>query len=248
MAAAAETALVAAMSAAGSTRGTRRSRAKKGKARRVLLQRVGGIDDFGSRDKAVAPATSERLAEDGYMFNTHPIVRLTNAGIDWGRAPEPGDEIGYGMHPYRQDDCLAAAIATCIQVPIEQVPYLALDQRFQQGESREEISRSGWERIEHWVDKLGGEMRSFDELPLTCERWIGVIVSPASRDRSEEEWRALRAGKKLAAFQDHCVVMRRDRLLFDPSCSVRLPTGAIGRFVYGPSDTTYGIAFIDKEK
>lgn len=111
----------------------------KGRSRRVLLQRTAGMDSLGSRDES-APAQSERLALSAYHFKTHPIVRLTAAGIDWGVAPDCGDEIGYCMQPYRGDDCLQAAVATCAQVPIEQIPDLNLAARFERGESQDEMS------------------------------------------------------------------------------------------------------------
>lgn len=219
-----------------------------GKSRRILLQPSRGIDGFGTSQPNAAVATSESLSRSGaYEANTHPIVRLTAEGIDWGAWPRPGDEIGYAMHPYRGDDCFASAIATCTQVPIEQVPDLRLDRRFESGEDLDEIARSSWERVANWASRRGLTLRFSEELPLQLDRWIGVVHREAEGwdQRYEQE---MRSGDSVTLpFQDHCLVMAWDRLHFDPSCGVRLPRGATGRWCYHPSEITYGIAFIEED-
>lgn len=211
--------------------------------RRVLLQ-PGGLPR----------SASKRLSK--HDVQTHPIVRLTDSGIDWGAWPKPGDEVGYGMHPHRGDDCFQAAIATCTQVPIEQVLDLALDRRFAEGEDRDEITRTSWERIDKWARKRGLQLAYSEEVPLPLERWIGVIEWEGNSqfgDMPPEFWRMARETEHgprdsfLLPFQDHCVVMRHDRLLFDPTSSVALPPNATGSWRFNPSDVNYGVGFI-KEK
>lgn len=86
-----------------------------------------------------------------------------------------GGEVGYGVDPFRLDDCLTAAIATAVQVDVAQVPDLRLSKRFAAGEDPAEISRSSWERLAHWAARRGLALVSHDELPADRERWIGVV-------------------------------------------------------------------------
>lgn len=48
------------------------------------------------------------------------------------------------------------------------------------------------------------------------------------------------------AFNDHCLVMSHDRLIFDPSCSVIVPKG-MQTLTYRPDQITYGISFNKEE-
>lgn len=174
----------------------------------------------------------------------HPIVRLVDAGADWGAQPEPGDEIGYGMHPYRLDDCLQAAIATVTQVPIEQVPDLQLDKRSDQGDSRDEVSRTSWKRIEAWAASSHLKLVFWEGKVVPRDRWIGVCSSSGESDWVWEGRRLVRSTR--ATFTDHCAVMAGDRLHFDPMCSVIPPPGMTNQ-EFSPDEITYGISF-DKEE
>jgi hypothetical protein len=124
--------------------------------------------------------TPGRWAEDwergrASSLRQHPIARLTEAGIDWGVTPGAGDEVGYGMDPYRQDDCLRAAIATCTQVPIEEVPDLQVDKRLSAGQSAEEITRKGWDTIERWALERGWHVVVHEQVPADRDRWVGIV-------------------------------------------------------------------------
>lgn len=168
----------------------------------------------------------------------HPIVRLTEKGVDWGSEPGPGDLIGYGMHPYRTDDCVQAAIATATQIPIEQVPDLGILRRARlRGEDPAEISETSWGRIETWAITRGLTLRFWEGLPLPQQRWIGVVVDDPDDGETEDH------------FLDHCLVLVRDRLLFDPACSVKPPPGmeplSAGHFSL--DQITYGFS-LDKEE
>jgi hypothetical protein len=174
----------------------------------------------------------ERRALKSQM-KVHPVVRLTEHGVDWGAAPRPGDEIGYGMEPLRTDDCLQTAIATATQIPIEEVPDLQLDRRLRRGEDVDVISRTSWERIARWASERGltAMFWAEDELPVPRDRWIGVAVVGAV---------------STVKFNDHCLVMCHGELVFDPSCSVKVPPGVQRQFCT-LNQITYGISF-DKEE
>jgi hypothetical protein len=130
---------------------------------RVLLRHPAGSGGRGSVDAlSEGYESAERRGLDALVDfyakcererrrEIHPIVCLGKEGPDWGRPPRDGDEIGYGMHPFRTDDCLRAAIATVTQIPIEQVPDLGLDDCVRRGEDPEEISVNSWGRIEDWA-------------------------------------------------------------------------------------------------
>lgn len=191
------------------------------------------IDIDGSSIEAFERSTEafiERLDREGRR-PIHPIVRLTDDGVDWGVIPRKGDEVGYGMHPYRSDGCLRAAIATATQVPIEQVPDLRLDDRLDRGEDLDEISRTSWVCIEEWAASRGLVMKFWTEVPAPRERWIGV-----SKDEEDE-----------LPFGDHCLVMCRDRLLFNPNCSVMPPPGT-EVFNATTDSITYGLSFESLEE
>jgi hypothetical protein len=169
----------------------------------------------------------------------HPIVRLTDDGIDWGAEPGPGDEIGYCMNPnpLRTDTCFQAAIATVTQIPIEEVPDLNIDRRLKEGADPDELNRMGWDRIDRWAAKRGLTPRLWEQVPVPRRRWIGVVVIEASR---------FARGHDEPVFDDHCLIMSFDRLIFDPMCSVTPPPG-MRLMDFRPTDITYGITF-DREE
>lgn len=150
---------------------------------------------------------------------TQPIRHRTQPIIDLGDGL-----IGYGIDPYRTDNCLAAALATAAQVDIAQLPDPRIDERMSAGEDPDEISRDCWERMTSWAHKRGYQLAIHDdELPTDRDRWVGVMSGPG-------------------VFNDHCVVMARHRLLFEPGCTVRTPPGLQVKAIYNPLDRiTYAI-------
>lgn len=205
----------------------RESKGSKGKpqSRRVLIQPA----RKGSRDDHLQAWLNEH--DRGRKVRAYPVVRLTEEGPEYGKWPQAGDEVGYGMDPYRRDDCLTVAIATVLQHPIEQVPDLHLDERIKAGESPREVSDSSWERIERWLDALELVLGMHVEPPLNRSRWIGVCPDPAG------SW----------MLGDHCLVMSHHQLVFDPSVSLKCPPGTqVRRF--DPEDISYGISFNRKEQ
>lgn len=210
----------------------RADRAGRTEERYVLLDRPEGPtpDD---------PSTQRRWwqklkREQRKRVKTRPIVRIADDEVDWGSAPGPDDEVGYGMRPYARDDCFRAAIATAVQAPIEEVPDLKLHHRFLGGEDPMEINRRAWEAIGRWAED-GGYVPMFwddDELPVPRDRWIGVIKSPSRAADSP--------------FADHCLVMCHDSLVFDPACSAKALPGT-QPLRLSPSLIEYGITFERKE-
>lgn len=181
---------------------------------------------------------------------TYPVVRLTESGIVWGAHPGPGDEIGYCMDPWRTDDCLQAAIATVLQVPIQQVPCLELEEKSREpGADLDAISQEAWARITTWATKRLLRLTFHDRVPVARERWIGVCGAPSRQTYHLEPDRLGRpvpVPDTQEGLNDHCLVMCHDRLVFDPACSVNPPPGfAVAR--YNPSMIDYGITFDTEE-
>ncbi|MEK6273356.1 MAG: hypothetical protein AABM42_12055 [Actinomycetota bacterium] len=178
------------------------------------------------------------------------MVRLTDAGPDWGVMPGPNDQVGYAMDPFREDDCFQAAIATATQVPIEQVPDLDIDRQLEEGVDPLTIDELGWQRIERWAGKRGLELRFWDELPVPRERWIGVsrldqgLLRQIFLASGDPPTPRLHGDEYL--FFDHCQVMADDQLVFDPVCSQSPPPGHTHK-AYSISEMVYGISFERKE-
>lgn len=230
-------------------------------SRRVLLQRPPGKDRFGANsggDHARAgdgiPRSYARAMKRLGVFrggNTHPIVRLTEEGIDWGVMPRPGDLVGYAMNPARQNDCWPAAIATCTQIPIEQVPdpLPQIERKIERGVDPEQANAEGWGTVLRWADRHGWEIHHWDEVPVPRERWIGVVVPPRSKvlvpTADNSGLRPLAEGE--VAFASHGLVMSYDRLLFDPMVSIVAPPG-LRTARYTPDEITYGLSFEPKER
>jgi hypothetical protein len=131
----------------------------------------------------------------------------------------PDGTVGYYARLPRTDDCWAAAVATCLQVPIEEVPDPHLDQQVRDGEDPEEIARLAWEDMDIWLSRRGLRMVRHRKLPAARRRWIGVAPAPG-------------------IFQDHCVVMSGPDYLFDP-CDHPALAGLLRR----PSGLRYGFSF-----
>lgn len=161
---------------------------------------------------------------------------------------EPG-EVGYCME--RTDQCLQAAIATAIQVPIEQLPDLRLDQRVVRGEPTDEVNRTSWARMGAWLAKRGLALQFHEQVPVHRHRWVGVITAGPLGDEDIDYLvnllgvtREVIEGREY--FNDHCLVMSYDRLVFDPSIGITPPPGLAVR-EWDPDEITYGISFDKKE-
>jgi hypothetical protein len=134
--------------------------------------------------------------------------------------------VGYYTRPRRSDDCWAAAVATCLQVPIEQVPDPRLDERLRAGERPEEVNRSAWAAFDQWLDGMGLGMTVHRAAPRDVGRWIGVV----------------RFG---GYFNSHTLVMSYGGILFDP---VKRLASAEAVRTFTVEDVSLGYSFQSKAK
>jgi hypothetical protein len=131
--------------------------------------------------------------------------------------------VGYVVRAPRTDDCLPAAIATCLQVPIEDVPDPEIDRRLAAGESAEEIRVSTWEQLVEWLAERGLQIVVHGSFPRPApERWIGVVRIDG-------------------AFNDHSMVMAGEEVLCDPT----LDLGPVR--IFGAGNVTSGFSFVPLE-
>jgi hypothetical protein len=143
-----------------------------------------------------------------------------------GLSRDEGHRLGYyqtvlrdgtlGYSARRMDDCLQAALATCVQAPSPTVPDPRLDERLIAGEDPEEIARSSWLAMVRWAARCGLTITIHPSPPTSERRWIGVV--PAA-----------------GVFNDHCLVMNRSEILFDPMSLRR------NHSQHDPSEIDWGI-------
>ena len=105
--------------------------------------------------------------------------------------------IGYYERGMRTDDCLAASLATCLQVPLGEVPDPRIDERLEAGEGAEDIRQSAALELERWLSARGLRIVTHEPPPWESPRWIGVVPFPGD-------------------FMNHTLVMTRRTILFDP--------------------------------
>jgi hypothetical protein len=130
--------------------------------------------------------------------------------------------VGWFIRLPRLDQCWQAAVATCLQVPLDDVPDARLDARQMEGESVERIDSSAKREFEAWLARRGLQMVEHRTPPWQHPRWIGIVPD-------------------VGHFNDHCMLMCGDRVLFDP-CDLGYP------FVkYTASDVDSGITFATSE-
>jgi hypothetical protein len=138
----------------------------------------------------------------------------------------PDGTIGYYERGGRTDDCWPAAVATCLQVPIDDVPDPRIDERLNAGVEPGEVNRSAWTEFFAWLADRRLRMTVHTSPPVRRRRWIGVVELPG-------------------LFMDHCLVMSRATILFDP-----VDRNAHERCVrtYSPAEVSCGFSFQRLEK
>ena len=124
--------------------------------------------------------------------------------------------IGYSIS--RRDDCLRAAVATCLQVPPKRVPDPRIDERYARGCTCDRINDLVWGGLREWLAERGLRFRLHDSPPWELARWIGIVP-------------------KDGFAQDHCLVMERDVILFDPAFIVGVTCS------YCPTEIETGLSF-----
>ena len=194
--------------------------------------------------------------------------RWLPAGIRGGADPRDADRafqrrgmvrlddgtVGYAMAPDRTDDCLRAAVATVLQVPPEEVPDPRLRSRVDAGHDIDAINAQSWAQLERWLDGRGLRLVFHETVPTDQARWVGVCPAPPTGRLAAQlnavlprrERRALkRSGYDTARhehFADHCLVMARDRVLFDPAVTLVAPMGLTLR-EWQATDVAWGLSF-----
>ena len=120
----------------------------------------------------------------------------------------------------RTDDCLQAALASCLQIPPHLVPDLHMEQQPASGTDPEEMERGIREKMDHWLDRRGYTI-AYHPSALTSERrWIGVV-------------------KADDMYSDHCLLMTGRDCLFDPANL--MPSRNQPATSYDTSDIDYAI-------
>jgi len=125
---------------------------------------------------------------------------------------------GYLVRFPRTDDCFAAALATCLQVPIERVPDPCIDERLRAGDKPDDIDRDAKAELARWLTRRGLRMIVHTTVPANRCRWIGVVALEG-------------------LFVSHSMVMSFDEVLFDPT----LDFGPVR--LWSACHVTYGISF-----
>jgi hypothetical protein len=119
---------------------------------------------YGAGKAAVHAAPATR---PGNMTFQHRMVAQLEDG-----------SVGYAMLGERGDDCLRAAIATCLQVPPNEVPDPDIDRRVIAGHDPDRINLDTWTRLLAWLQGRGLNLVYHDTPAVDCERWIGVWAPP----------------------------------------------------------------------
>lgn len=129
--------------------------------------------------------------------------------------------IGFFPHGLRADQCWASCVATCLQVPLDLVPDPRIDERLHAGQRPEEINRSAWQDFVEWARLRGLSIVYWPEPPVRAARWIGQVRFDGY-------------------FNDHCLVMAGDQVLFDP-VDETAETRPVRRYTL--SDVAHGFTF-----
>lgn len=153
------------------------------KPSQLMQEQVGHIEAYRAGYEA---GVHEALKEAKRNAKPMPTVALADGSV------------GYPIRWPRTDDCLAAALATCLQVPIENVPDPKIDERLEAGETPDQINQRALSNLLQWLASRRLRIVFHRKIPVMARRrWIGIVDLPAN-------------------FNGHCLVMDRDALLFDP--------------------------------
>ncbi len=128
--------------------------------------------------------------------------------------------VGYYARAPRMDDCFCAALASCLQVPIGEVPDPRLDERLRAGDAPEVIDADADRELAVWLAERG--LRMVEQpvsTAMSWSRWIGIVPLPG--------W-----------FNSHTLLMGLSRVLFDPTAEI-----GGGVRVFGARDVRYGYCF-----
>jgi hypothetical protein len=138
------------------------------------------------------------------------------------RCQLPDGAIGYAMRRY--DDCWQAAVATVIQVDVDEVPDAHADARLAAGETPEQAEQSAGREFDEWLAARSLLARVHKSVPVNADRWLGIVPRPG--------WA-----------QGHCLVMAHDDLLFDPARAIGALDQSRRVRIWGPDDVAVGVTF-----
>lgn len=166
----------------------------------------------------------EGILDVGNLRDLTAAERRWYAAAVVAREGLPAGLIGY--HQSSRWDCMRAAVATVLQVPLEAVPDLLRDDV---AESRtncvdyDAFCERAFAELSDWAAERNLEMVFSVEVPLDRELWIGIVPLPGH-------------------FTNHSLVMHRRSIAFDPAEQWPAPSGYIPKR-YSPSDVAYGVTF-----
>jgi hypothetical protein len=155
-------------------------------------------------DFLVSLLTAEqRLAIFSALTLSEPTSRLSDGTV--------------GYHMRRADDCWRAAIATCLQIPMDDLPDPHIDERLAAGESVESVDETAWTDMCRCLRQHGLTMTKHAAPPVGSPRWIGIVPVPRP-------------------FASHSLVMAGKKVLFDPAVAPGVRT-------FYPTEVQYGYSF-----
>lgn len=178
--------------------------------------------------------TPDELAEATRLYprmvaTTRRKARLEPVRVAGSR--ERGRDLGYfqtrlrdgtlGYSQRRTDDCLQAAIASLLQIPMCQVPDLRIDRQLASGLEPDEMERNIAQTMRRWTTERGLTVLLHPTMPTSARRWIGVT-------RVEDD-----------LYSDHCLLMSGRDCLFDPYQPIPDNDDPWGSHEFG--DLDYGI-------
>jgi hypothetical protein len=188
-----------------------------------------GKPDALSNAEDLPPSKRLDLSEIAYAH--HLYSKLRKAGHQCGvRNGYVYLELGGGECGWiqaRQDDCLRMAVATLLQIPPYEVPDLEVDKQLERGHSPDLIAAAVVETYSVWAANRGLRMTVHDRLPVDRDRWLGVVIQPGY-------------------FQNHCLIMQRRKVRFEPVPPLAPRGLRLKRFQIG--DVQYGVTFDAIEK
>ncbi len=185
----------------------------------LMRQAAGGVLLEDVRKRAREAPTS---AKDQAIERLEARQTLAPLAVNARRTKRLKDgTVGWCVRAPRMDDCFAAAIATCLQVPIDQCPDPRLDERLAAGDTADEVDRDAREELAAWLADRDLRLVKHHRVPLAqVRRWIGIVPMPG-------------------AFADHCLVLDRGRVIFDPTLEV----DARPVRLFGPHHVKFGYSF-----
>ena len=154
-----------------------------------------------------AEATARRAKWPPTRSSVEARLRLMH-----GTSRLAGGDVGYIQR--RADDCLRAAVATTLQVPIERVPDPRIDARLRAGKDAEDVRVSVVRMFEAWTARRGLRIVASREPGHFERRWIGIVLCEPP-------------------FTNHCLVMDGEELVFDVAAGLACPPGLTLK-VWGP--------------